>query len=184
MQHISPVQWAPVTRCGAPVRRPRTLLTVGWLWECSQRVRPCSELGLSWPSGRRSWRHTRRWACGWVWRHTGHSWSPPWWQVWHGGSCSRCASWQEQSCKWPEGGSQWVQSLLKEGNLQWKEWKSDIGLRHGNMCHGRSVRVGFRILLQDIVTWIRCSPWTACMDWTVAPHEQHTGRRKSGWERL
>lgn len=74
---------------------------------------------------------------------------------------------------------------LKEGNLQWKERTFD--LHHWNMFHaetGLVVASGrFRILLQDAVAWIRCSPWTACTDWTAAPHPQHTGRRKSGWER-
>lgn len=91
-----------ITRSGAPAGRPLQPSTAGWPWECSQRAPLCSESDPSWPSGRRSWMHTRQWACGWAWRRTGRSRSPPWWLVWRGGSCSRCAWWREQSCRWPE----------------------------------------------------------------------------------
>lgn len=122
-----------VTRCGAPVRPPRTRLTAGWFWECSQRAPPCSGLGLSWPSGHRSWRRTRRWACGWVWRRTGRSGSPPWWRVWRGGSCSRCALWRGRSCRWPAGGesvsarSVKTKEICSEGKLMSRSCWTTLG---------------------------------------------------------
>lgn len=56
--------------------------------------------------------------------------------------------------------------------------------RKGNESHADAeLLLAQRCLLQDLVTGIRCSPWTACMDWTLAPHPRRTGKRTSGWER-